>query len=85
MFELDYKMPREEETDKKVEKKVEKKLEKKKEPLFYFFDLTAQTVKLNSPLLDEVICIDTSSWYDEVMEEHIPYHTWYVWIDKKIH
>jgi len=55
------------------------------EPLFLFFNLTAQTVKLNSPILDEVICIDTNGWYDEVMEDQVPYHKWYVWIDKKIH
>jgi hypothetical protein len=39
-----------------------------------FFELTAKSVKLNSPYLDDVLGINTKGWYKQAMSQLIPFH-----------
>ena len=46
----------------------------RKDPLEEFFDLTAKTVKLNSPFMDDVLGINTKDWYKLAIRKQLPFH-----------
>ncbi|EAR90263.2 hypothetical protein TTHERM_00357100 (macronuclear) [Tetrahymena thermophila SB210] len=57
----------------------------RRDPYEEFFMLTSQCVKLNSPFLDDILALDCSGYYKQVLEQYIPYHKWYKWIEEKLY
>lgn len=41
-------------------------------------------MKLNSPYMETVCVISTANLYQQVIDQDIPFHKWYFWVEKQL-
>eukprot|EP01016_Furgasonia_blochmanni_P010954 TRINITY_DN1477_c0_g1_i2.p1 TRINITY_DN1477_c0_g1~~TRINITY_DN1477_c0_g1_i2.p1 ORF type:complete len:453 (-),score=44.63 TRINITY_DN1477_c0_g1_i2:252-1610(-) len=58
---------------------------RRRDPFEEFCVMLCQCAKLNSRQLQKVYLLDTSSFYSELLREHLPFNEWYDWIFKRLH
>lgn len=56
----------------------------RKSPSEEYFYLSTQAIKLNSLYLDSICTISPNSLYLSALKNEIPFHKWYIWIEKQL-
>ena len=56
----------------------------KRDPLYEFFNLTCQSIKLNSPHINTICHIDTTYLYKQALVEQPHFFKWYEWIEETL-
>ena len=56
----------------------------RKTPPEEYFVLTVQSVKMNSPHMDNICSISTHDLYEKAIKEGIPFHKWHIWIESQL-
>ena len=57
---------------------------KNRDPIKEFFQLTCQSVKINSPHMHLIATINTNKLYDKAITDLVPYFKFYPWIETTI-
>lgn len=55
-----------------------------RDPLKEFFHLTLQSIKMNSPHMNQILNINGDAFYKKAIDDGVPFNQWWTWLEDQI-
>jgi hypothetical protein len=55
-----------------------------RDPLKEFFHLTLQTIRMNSPHMNQILNVDGEPFYKKAQEMNVPFNQWGTWLEDQL-
>lgn len=55
-----------------------------RDPMKEFFHLTLQSIRMNSPHMNQILNVDCDLFYSKVLELQIPFNKWTQWLEDQL-